>query len=68
MPKLFILPSFLAAFGLLFIFAGAQRLWNASRDQKAMEAIVWGSVGIVLGLAGLAAAGWWFWGNARFLQ
>ena len=50
------------AFGLVFsglmLYAGACRLLGATKEQRPVEAMVWGGVGFALGLAGLAWVAW----------
>jgi hypothetical protein len=53
-------PLFLAVFGVMFVVSGVQRLWGAGADAKRGEAVVWGSVGVMLGLGFCAAAVWLF--------
>ncbi len=50
------------AFGLLLIRAGVRRLWNAGSTSRKLDAIAWGSIGIVLGLAYIGTICWLMFG------
>jgi hypothetical protein len=45
-------------FALMFIWFGMQRVLGAMKSDKPGEAIFWGSVGILLGLAFIGGAVW----------
>jgi hypothetical protein len=56
-------PIFFALFGVLFLYFGAQRLLKLPTEPSKRDAVVWGSVGIALGLAFLWMAAWFFTGD-----
>jgi hypothetical protein len=47
--------AFLCVFGVSLVWSGAGRLFGVAADAKKGEAIVWGSIGLVLGAAMLAS-------------
>ena len=49
-------PAFLVMFGLMFLWVGVGRLRGMRSEAKPREALVWGTVGVVIGLLCLAAA------------
>jgi hypothetical protein len=48
--------AFLLTFGAALFWGGVRRLFGAGADAKPLDAIVWGSVGLVLGGAMLGVA------------
>jgi hypothetical protein len=48
--------AFMVTFGAVLLWGGVKRLFGVASDPKRGEAIVWGSVGLVLGAAMLAVA------------
>jgi hypothetical protein len=56
-------PVFFALFGVLFLWFGAQRLFKLSAEPNGREALVWGSIGIMIGLGFLWMAAWFFRGD-----
>jgi hypothetical protein len=49
---------FVAFFSSCFIYAGVRRMLSAGREQRVGDAMLWGMVGIVIGVAGLVGAAW----------
>ena len=45
-------------FGILFIAVGFRRILGARRAAGKLDAVVWGSVGICIGVAFIAGAAW----------
>ena len=57
-------PVFFLLFGLMFLYFGAQRLLKLSTEENKRDALVWGSIGIVIALAFFWMAAWFFTGDA----
>lgn len=53
-------PLFLAFFGVVFVVFGTRRLLKASKGKGVVDSIVWGSVGVFLGVGFLYGAYWLF--------
>jgi hypothetical protein len=53
-------PFFLALFGALFLATGGVRLFRAGTEAKPAQAILWGSIGVVIGCVLIGAAVWFF--------
>ena len=53
--------AFGLVFGALLQYAGIRRLLGAAKDERPIEAVVWGSIGMALGLAMFVAAAWLAW-------
>ena len=56
LEELALLPLSLVFFGVLFLVVGFSRLSGVATGQRKGEALVWGTVGVVLGLGFLVAA------------
>jgi hypothetical protein len=59
--KLTLLPVSFGGFGVMFVVFGAQRLWRAARERSFVEAVIWGSIGIMFGLGAVYVAAWMVW-------
>ena len=53
--------AFGTVFGALFAYAGAGRVLRARTEPRPGEARVWGTIGVLAGIALLAYAGWLAW-------
>ena len=56
LEKVALLPVFLVFFGVLFLITGFSRLSSVATEAKKGEALLWGTVGLILGVLFLAAA------------
>ena len=65
MEKLLSAPLFLVLFGIMFLVVGVQRLSKVATEQRKGEAIVWGSIGLVLAALFFGLAVWFFTGDAK---
>ena len=68
MSKLIGAPLFFALFGLMFLYFGVQRLWGAATAEKKSEAVLWGSVGVVLAAVFFGITAWFFTGDAAEIE
>jgi hypothetical protein len=60
MIKFVVGPLFLTLFGIVFIYSGAQRVLGAHRETKKGEALLWGTIGILIGIYMLVVVAWLF--------
>jgi hypothetical protein len=56
LEELALLPLSLVFFGALFLITGVVRLSRVATEERKGEALLWGTVGVVLGVAFFAAA------------
>ena len=61
-------PVFLVMFGVMFLLVGIQRLSRVATEERKGEAVLWGSVGVVLAVLFFGAAIWFFTGDRAEIQ
>jgi hypothetical protein len=50
-------------FGGAFVFAGARRVLRARDEPRPVDARLWGSIGVLVGLGLITYAAWLAWGR-----
>jgi hypothetical protein len=68
MSKLLSAPVFFSLFGAMFLAMGIRRLLRVHGEQNKGEALIWGSIGVVLALAFFGIAWWMVSGDAAELD
>jgi amino acid transporter len=56
LEKIALVPVFLAFFGVLFLITGFSRLSGVATESKKGEALLWGTIGLILGVLFIAGA------------
>ena len=63
MERLLSAPLFFFLFGLMFLVIAVRRLAGVAREERKGEAVVWGTVGLIIALAFIAVGVWFVTGE-----
>ena len=58
-------PVFFVLFGVMFLVVGVQRLSRVATEQNKREAVLWGTIGVVLAAVFFGIAVWFFTGDPK---